>query len=96
MASSVRKTTTCGGAHFGETLPPTGAGSDATVTEVDTVAVNTTSTLALSEAAHLDVPIHYDTAEISAAAGSDNTLKSGGSILSYQTNRRFAGRGLGR
>jgi hypothetical protein len=59
------------------TPPPTISISDATVMEGNTGSVSATFTLTLSKASSVDVAVHYATADISAAAGSDYTAASG-------------------
>jgi hypothetical protein len=50
---------------------------DATLTEGDIGTVNATFLVTLSEASPIDVTVHYATANITAAAGSDYTATSG-------------------
>jgi hypothetical protein len=57
-------------------VPPKVSVGDATVTEGNTGTVNATFTLTLSYASDVDVPVHYVTADISAAAGSDYAAAS--------------------
>jgi hypothetical protein len=57
-------------------VPPKVSVSDATVTEGNTATVNATFTLTLTYASPVDVTVHYETADISAAAGSDYTAAS--------------------
>jgi Calx-beta domain/FG-GAP-like repeat len=56
---------------------PTVSVDDVTVTEGNTGTVNATLTLTLSFASTVDVTVHYATADITAAAGSDYTAASG-------------------
>src|SRR5262249_55935405 len=58
-------------------LPPSLRIGDVTVGEGNTGAVNATFTVTLSHASNVDVTVHYATADISAAAGSDYTAASG-------------------
>jgi hypothetical protein len=51
--------------------------NDATVKEGNTGTVNATFTLTLSAATSVDVTVHYATADVTAAAGSDYTAASG-------------------
>ncbi|MCI0456033.1 MAG: FG-GAP-like repeat-containing protein [Gemmataceae bacterium] len=57
--------------------PPSVSVSDATVTEGNTGTVNATFTLTLSHASDVNVTVHYDLADITAAAGSDYAAASG-------------------
>src|SRR5262249_43163232 len=69
-------------------LPPTLRISDATVTEGNTGTVNATFTVTLSQAANVDVTVHYATANVTAMAGSDYTAKSGTLVIpAGQTTR---------
>ena len=64
--------------------------SDATVTEGNAGVVTATFTVTLSHAWAVDVRVHYDTADISAAAGSDYTAASGDvTIPAGQTSGTF-------
>jgi hypothetical protein len=63
------------------TLPPTVSISDATVTEGNTGDASATFTATLSRATNVDVAVHYATVDISAAAGSDYTSKSGTVVI---------------
>jgi hypothetical protein len=58
-------------------VPPTVSVSDATVTEGNTGTVNATFTLTFAYASNVDVTVHYATADITAAAGSDYTAAAG-------------------
>jgi Calx-beta domain/FG-GAP-like repeat len=70
--------------------PPSVSVSDVTVTEGNTGTVNATFTLTLSDASTVTVLVHYDTADITAAAGSDYTAASGDVIIpAGQTSRTF-------
>jgi hypothetical protein len=70
--------------------PPSIAISDVTVTEGNTGTANATFTLTLSFASTVAVLVHYDTADITAAAGSDYTAASGDVIIpAGQTSRTF-------
>ncbi len=70
--------------------PPAVSVSDAMVTEGNTDAVNATFTLTLSKASDVDVIVHYDTANLSAAAGSDYAAASGTlTIPAGQTSKTF-------
>ena len=69
---------------------PTVSVRDATVTEGNTGTLNATFTLALSYASAVDVTVHYDTADITAAAGSDYTAGSGTVVIpAGQTSATF-------
>src|SRR4029077_14311662 len=72
-------------------VPPLVSVSDATaVTEGNTGAVNATFTLSLLYATNVDVSVHYQTADITAAAGSDYTPTSGDVIIpAGQTGATF-------
>ena len=59
------------------TPPPSISVSDATVTEGNTGITNASFTVTLSAAYNQDVTVHYATANITAAAGSDYTAASG-------------------
>jgi hypothetical protein len=60
------------------TLPaPQVSVRDATVTEGNTGALNATFTVTLSQTSNVDVTVRYDTAAITATAGSDFTTTSG-------------------
>ena len=70
--------------------PPTVSVSDASVTEGNTGDASATFTLTLSAASTVDVTVHYDTADISAASGSDYTAVSGDVIIpAGQTSATF-------
>jgi hypothetical protein len=58
-------------------VPPTVSINDATATEGNAGTVNATFTLTLSHASNIAVTVHYATADITAAAGSDYTAASG-------------------
>jgi hypothetical protein len=63
---------------------------DATRTEGNSGTVNAAFTLTLSHAVNVDVTVHYDTANITAAAGSDYTAASGNVIIpAGQTTATF-------
>ena len=60
------------------------------VTEGNTGTVNATFTLTLSHASAVDVTIHYDTADVTATAGSDYQSASGDvTIPAGQTSQTF-------
>jgi hypothetical protein len=62
-------------------VPPTVSVSDAPVTEGNTGTVNATFTVSLSYASNVDVTVLYNTADITALAGSDYTAASGAVII---------------
>ena len=71
-------------------VPPGISIGDAMVTEGNTGNVNVTFTLTLSKAAAVDVMVHYSTADITAAAGSDYASASGDVVIpAGQTSRTF-------
>jgi Calx-beta domain/FG-GAP-like repeat/FG-GAP repeat len=72
-------------------VPPLVSVSDATaVTEGNTGAVNATFTLTLLHASTADVTVHYQTADINAAAGSDYAASSGDVVIpAGQTSGTF-------
>jgi hypothetical protein len=75
---------------WGPLPPPSLRVSDAAVTEGNTGSLNATFTVSLSQAADVDVTVQYSTANITAAAGSDYTAKSGSvTIPAGQTSRSF-------
>src|SRR6185436_9544861 len=70
--------------------PPAVSVSDATVIEGNTGTVNATFTLTLSQASNVDVTVLYNTANLSAAAGSDYAAASGNlTIPAGQTSKTF-------
>jgi len=70
--------------------PPAMSISNVTVTEGNSGTVNATFALTLSRASDVDVTVHYDTADITAAAGSDYTAESGDVIIpAGQTSQTF-------
>jgi hypothetical protein len=70
--------------------PPSMSISNVTVTEGNTGTADATFTLTLSRASDVDVTVHYDTADITAAAGSDYTVASGDVIIpAGQTSQTF-------
>jgi hypothetical protein len=70
--------------------PPAMSISNVTVTEGNTGTADATFTLTLSRPSDVDVTVHYDTADISAAAGSDYTAASGDVIITAgQTSQTF-------
>jgi hypothetical protein len=71
-------------------VPPSVSVGDATVTEGNTGTVNATFTLTLAYASPVDVTVHYVTADISAAAGSDYEASSGDVVIpAGQTTGKF-------
>jgi hypothetical protein len=74
----------------GAVPPPSLRVGDATITEGNTGTVNASFILTLSRAFDADVTVHYDTADITAAAGADYTPASGTvTIPAGQTSRTF-------
>jgi hypothetical protein len=70
--------------------PPSVSVNDVTVTEGNTGTVNATFTVTLLYASPVDVTVHYDTANITAMAGSDYAAVSGEVIIAAgQTTRTF-------
>jgi hypothetical protein len=70
--------------------PPAMSISNVTVTEGNTGTADATFTLSLSRASDVDVTVHYDTADITAAAGSDYQAASGDVIITAgQTSQTF-------
>jgi Calx-beta domain/FG-GAP-like repeat len=70
--------------------PPSVSVNDVTVTEGNTGTVNATFTVTLLYASHVDVTLHYDTANITAMAGSDYAAASGDVIIAAgQTTKTF-------
>jgi Calx-beta domain/FG-GAP-like repeat len=70
--------------------PPKLSVSDATVTEGNTSTRNATFTLTLSTAAAVDVSVNYNTANISAVAGSDYNATAGSVVIpAGQTSGTF-------
>src|SRR5262249_12354445 len=65
--------------------------NDAPITEGNAGTVNATFTLTLSYASPVAVTVHYATADVTAAAGSDYTAKSGTVIIpAGQTSATFS------
>jgi hypothetical protein len=76
--------------HWSEGDPPSVSISDAMVTEGNTGPVSATFAVTLSNAVGVDVTVHYATADISAAAGSDYMAASGTvTIPAGQTSATF-------
>jgi len=72
-------------------VPPPASVSDVAVTEGNTGTVNATFTLTLLHASNVDVTVHYDTEDITAASGSDYQAASGDvTIPAGQTSQTFA------
>ena len=70
--------------------PPAVSVGDATVTEGNTGTANAAFTVTLSHAADDDVTVHYDTADVSATAGTDYAATSGDvTIPAGQLSRTF-------
>lgn len=63
--------------HWSPGDPPTVSVRDATLTEGNTGTANATFTVVLSNSTNVDVTVHYSTANVTAAAGSDYTAASG-------------------
>jgi len=61
--------------------PPSASINDVTVTEGNTGTVNATFTVTLSAVSNVDVTVHYDTSNGSAASGSDYAAGSGEVII---------------
>jgi hypothetical protein len=75
---------------WGATPQPSIRISDATVTEGNSGSVNATFTVTLSQAAAVDVTAQYNTANVTAVAGSDYATRSGTiTIPAGQTSRTF-------
>jgi hypothetical protein len=70
--------------------PPSVSVNDVRVTEGNTGTVNATFTVTLLYASPVDVAVHYDTANITATAGSDYAAASGDVIIAAgQTTKTF-------
>jgi hypothetical protein len=70
--------------------PPTVSIRDATLTEGNTGTANAVFTVVLSNSTTVDVTVHYSTAELTAAAGSDYIAASGSvTIPAGQTSKTF-------